>query len=90
MNFNTTLYTGSTLFTMNRNKFDFSDEQLIVYFYNYAYCVREIAMVWLIEYCRYVSKNTNRLVNSNKVKMGQSKIPMCGIRTMIFGLKLNR
>lgn len=70
MNFNTTLYTGSKLFTMNRNKFDFSDEQLIVCFYNYANCVREIAMVRLIEYCRYVSKNTNRLVNSNKVKMG--------------------
>lgn len=33
---------------MNRNKFDFSDEQLIVCFYNYAYCVREIAMVRLI------------------------------------------
>lgn len=64
MNFNTTLYTGSKLFTTNRNKFDFSDEQLIVCFYNYAYCVREIAMVRLIEYCRYVSKNTNRLVNS--------------------------
>lgn len=66
MNFNTTLYIGSKLFTMNRNKFDFSDEQLIVCFYNYAYCVREIAMVRLIEYCRYV----NRLLNSNKVKMG--------------------
>lgn len=32
MNFNTTLYTGSKLFTMNRNKFDFSDEQLILLF----------------------------------------------------------
>lgn len=55
MNFNSTLYTSSQLFTMNRNKFDFSDEQLI----DYAYCVREIAMVRLIEYCRYLKQQPN-------------------------------
>lgn len=59
MNFNSTLYTSSQLFTMNRNKFDFSDEQLIVCFYNYAYYVREIAMVRLIEYCRYLKQQPN-------------------------------
>lgn len=58
MNFNSSLYTSSQLFTMNRNKFDFSDEQLVC-FYNYAYSVREIAMVQLIEYCRYLKQQPN-------------------------------
>lgn len=89
MNFNIILYIGSKLFIMNWNKFDFFDEQFIVCFYNYVYCVWEIVMVWFIEYCCYVFKNIDRFVNSNKVKMGQLKILMCGICIMIFGLKLN-
>lgn len=67
MNFNTTLYTGSKLFTMNRNKFDFSDEQLIVCFYNYAYCLRESALVRFIEYC-YLKQQPN-IFMSLKIQM---------------------